>query len=81
VPSKTEFVAGNHEGSILRLVLEERRILFFRDPWGRDSSSIPDAQFAITEALWSDAAFLRILQSYTPEERSAIEACCRAGSG
>jgi hypothetical protein len=75
---RVEFVAGNREGSILRVIPEERRILYFRDPWGRDSSSTPDNEFVVSRDLERDPKFQRILASFSPPDRAEIAARCAA---
>ena len=74
---KTEFVAGNSEGSILRMMVEEKQVHFFRDPWGRDSSSTPDEVFPLTAELATDANFQRILKLYTTPEQELILQWCK----
>jgi hypothetical protein len=74
---KTEFVAGNSEGSILRIVAEAKQMHFFRDPWGRDSSSTPDEIFPIDTKLPENIDFQAILVLYSKEEQPLILDWCK----
>jgi hypothetical protein len=74
---KTEFLAGNSEGSILRIVEEAKQMHFFRDPWGRDSSSTPDEIFPIDTKLPENKAFQEVLTLYPKEEQQVILEWCK----
>jgi hypothetical protein len=74
---KTEFLAGNSEGSILRIVAEAKQMHFFRDPWGRDSSSTPDEVFPLDMKLPENKAFQEVLALYPKVEQQLILDWCK----
>lgn len=49
-----EFSLNNATGDIIHVDEVRREICYFRDPWGRDSSSIPDTVVRFDELHSSD---------------------------
>jgi hypothetical protein len=69
---KSEYIFSNPQGSILRVDAQARCFYFFRDPWGRESSSIPDETFLFSEELMSNSEFVKILSQLNTQEKEEV---------
>lgn len=69
---KSEYILSNPQGSILRVDAQARCFYFFRDPWGRESSSIPDETFSFSASLRNNSEFVSILSQLSPNEKEEV---------
>ena len=62
-----EFSLNNSRGDIIRIDEVRKEISYFRDPWGRDSSSIPDTVVTF-DALQASELYKQLEKEMYPDD-------------